>query len=372
MLTEREQEILKLIEENPLMSQEELAVKTGITRSSVAVHISNLMKKGAILGKGYVLQKQPYAAIIGGAGIDISGYPDNHLIRKDSPGRVENSFGGTGRNIAHNLRMLQVDAKMLTLFGEDMYAEKLKENCRGLGIDITYSPVIPNGATPIYLSVMDSDGGILFSISEYSQLYAGLTPQMLEARMNVINHSKVCFAEADLRPDSIMYLAQNCQAPLFISAASDANMNNIRMILDKIYTLKINPGGIEAVLQCEIRTEQELYNGIEKLLEQGVQRIYVSHESGDVIFADHSRRGRLKGYSDRKSMHELGTRDSFMAALIWAYMQEMGIKESARAALAADYINAECARTVNEEITVEKLTDALRAPGIAADYCAKI
>mgnify|MGYP003397765899 CR=1 FL=1 len=40
MLTEREKEILKVIKENPLVSQEEIAKKLSITRSSIAVHIS--------------------------------------------------------------------------------------------------------------------------------------------------------------------------------------------------------------------------------------------------------------------------------------------------------------------------------------------
>ena len=50
-MTQRERQILNWIEENPLISQQELAEKAGITRSSVAVHISNLMKKGYIAGK---------------------------------------------------------------------------------------------------------------------------------------------------------------------------------------------------------------------------------------------------------------------------------------------------------------------------------
>ena len=50
-MTQRERQILNWIEENPLISQQELAEKAGITRSSVAVHISNLMKKGYITGK---------------------------------------------------------------------------------------------------------------------------------------------------------------------------------------------------------------------------------------------------------------------------------------------------------------------------------
>ena len=45
-MTRREQEILAWIRDNPLISQQELAQRAGITRSSVAVHISNLMRKG--------------------------------------------------------------------------------------------------------------------------------------------------------------------------------------------------------------------------------------------------------------------------------------------------------------------------------------
>ena len=50
MMTRREQEILEIIKEKPTIEQSELAAMLGITRSSVAVHIANLQKKGYILG----------------------------------------------------------------------------------------------------------------------------------------------------------------------------------------------------------------------------------------------------------------------------------------------------------------------------------
>ena len=40
-MTQRERQILRWIEENPLISQQELADKAGIARSSVAVHHRN-------------------------------------------------------------------------------------------------------------------------------------------------------------------------------------------------------------------------------------------------------------------------------------------------------------------------------------------
>ena len=44
-MTQRERQILQLIEADPMISQQQIADTLGITRSSVAVHISNLTKK---------------------------------------------------------------------------------------------------------------------------------------------------------------------------------------------------------------------------------------------------------------------------------------------------------------------------------------
>lgn len=56
-LTNREKEILAYLKDHPMISQDDLANHFSITRSSVAVHVSNLMKKGAVLGKGYIFDK---------------------------------------------------------------------------------------------------------------------------------------------------------------------------------------------------------------------------------------------------------------------------------------------------------------------------
>ena len=139
-MTQRERQILQLIEENPMISQEELAQKMGISRSSAAVHISNLMKKGYIAGKGYVLRSGTYVAVVGGVNIDIGGRSAAPLIPKDSnPGTVTTSLGGVGRNIAHNMTLLGVDVRMLTAFGDDDYARLIESSCANLGIDISHA-----------------------------------------------------------------------------------------------------------------------------------------------------------------------------------------------------------------------------------------
>ena len=139
-MTQRERQILQWIEADPMISQEALAERAGITRSSVAVHISNLMKKGYIAGKGYVLRSGTYAAVVGGVNVDIGGQSYAPLVARDSnPGRVRISLGGVGRNIAHNMSLLGVDVRLLTAFGDDLHAQRVAASCGELGIDI--SPV---------------------------------------------------------------------------------------------------------------------------------------------------------------------------------------------------------------------------------------
>ena len=81
-MTQRERQILKWIEENPLISQQELADKAGIARSSVAVHISNLMKQGHIAGKGYIVRTAPYVVVVGASTWTSAGGPTGNWWRR--------------------------------------------------------------------------------------------------------------------------------------------------------------------------------------------------------------------------------------------------------------------------------------------------
>ena len=157
-MTDREAQIFHWIAENPMISQEELAQKAGIKRSSVAVHISNLMRKGYIQGKGYIMNTPLYCTVIGGANMDIGGVSDEILIDNDSnPGTTTISLGGVGRNIAHNIALLGAEVKFITALGNDMYARQIVDNCDSLGIDIKESLYAQDAATSTYLYIADQD-----------------------------------------------------------------------------------------------------------------------------------------------------------------------------------------------------------------------
>lgn len=104
-MTDREQQIMELLRQDPMLPQGEIARRLGITRSSVGVHLANLSKKGYILGKGYVLAEQTerYVVGIGAANVDLMGRSREPLVMEDSnPGFISMSVGGVTHNICEN------------------------------------------------------------------------------------------------------------------------------------------------------------------------------------------------------------------------------------------------------------------------------
>jgi len=127
-MTEREQEILALLRQDPMIAQQELADRLGISRSALASHISSLIRQGYVQGRGYVLREGPYVVVIGGANMDICGTSHDNLLLGDSNrARCAPRPVGVGRNIAENLARLGSDTRLLTAVGNDQYGHHLLE-----------------------------------------------------------------------------------------------------------------------------------------------------------------------------------------------------------------------------------------------------
>ena len=360
-MTKRERQLLNWIEANPLISQKELADKAGITRSSVAVHISNLMKKGYITGKGYIVQTAPYVTVVGGVNVDIGGRPEAALVARDSnPGAVHSSLGGVGRNIAHNMALLGLDTRLLTAFGDDLNAQKLAASCGELGIDISQSPVIPGGRTSTYLFINDERGDMALAVSDM-EIYRHLTPQALAQRHKLLDASQVVVIDTNIPEESIAWLAENCAAPLFADPVSTAKAVKLKPVLGKLHTLKPNRLEAELLSGVPITGEASLNKAADALLETGLRRVFISLGAEGVFAADHSGRVQLPCLP-AELVNATGCGDAFMAAIAWAYLRGTDLADTARAGLAASSIAMESRETINPAMSEEALESRLINP----------
>lgn len=351
-MTQRERQILQWIEADPMISQEKLAELAGITRSSVAVHISNLMKKGYIAGKGYVLRSGSYAAVVGGVNIDIGGRSLAPLVARDSnPGRVSMSLGGVGRNIAHNMSLLGLDVRFLTAFGDDLYAQRIAASCGELGIDISHALQVPDGTTPTYLFLNDADGDMALAMSDM-EICERITPAYLAANLSVLNNAQLVVTDTNIPPQSLVYLAEHCTAPIFADPVSTAKAVKLRPILGKIHTLKPNRIEAELLSGVKITDKDSLHKAAEALLATGLRRVFISLGTDGVFAADH-REMRLQTCFQAQMRNATGAGDAFMAALAWAYLEGTDLAQTAKAAAAAAAIAVEGSETINPVLSAE-------------------
>lgn len=128
-LTLREREIFEILKKEPLISQDELARRFGITRSSIAVHISNLMKKGVILGKGYVINESTSVVVLGESCINID------VQGKNEDTSIDIDYGGFAVEFSKVLSNFGVNVKVITVTGKDNVSDAIISQLREREID---------------------------------------------------------------------------------------------------------------------------------------------------------------------------------------------------------------------------------------------
>ena len=357
-MTQRERQILQLIESNPMISQQELAETLGITRSSVAVHISNLMSKGYVAGRGYVLRSGSYAVVVGGVNVDIGGKSFAPLVAEDSnPGTVSTSLGGVGRNIAHNLSLMGTDVRMLTAYGDDVHGQKVAASCSELGIDVSHARRITGGTTSTYLYLTDEKGEMALAVSDM-EICKKITPTYLAGNLSLLQNAQVVVADTNIPEESLIYLAENCTAPLFCDPVSTVKAEKLRPILHKLHTLKPNKLEAELLSGVKIETIEDVEKAADKLLEMGVHRLFISLGADGIYAAMGTQLLHLPNLPGRM-VNTTGCGDAAMAAIAWAYLEGMDLKQTALAALAAGAIAMESEETINPAMSATALRNRI-------------
>lgn len=152
-LTDREKEILELLRNTPMISQEELAEIVGVSRSAAAVHISNLIKKGHILGRGYVFNDKSPVFVVGPVFMEIDAFSNS-----GGQEQVDIAIGGKGHRIARNLSSLGVPVSFVSVIGRDELGGAVSADLREHGVNTTYLITQIDFPTPRRVILRDSQG----------------------------------------------------------------------------------------------------------------------------------------------------------------------------------------------------------------------
>ena len=151
-------------------------------------------------------------AVVGGANVDIGGFPSARLVAGDSnPGRVRISAGGVGRNIAENAARMGLQVELVSAIGSDANGQMLRQDCAAKGIGTSGCLVEQDAGTSVYLFMVDERGDMHSAINDM-EIQQRLTPEFFQSRLDLLNNMDAVVIDANLPAESILYLCENLKA----------------------------------------------------------------------------------------------------------------------------------------------------------------
>ena len=362
-MTRREQEILEIIKEKPTIEQSELAAMLGITRSSVAVHIANLQKKGYILGRGYIVNNGDYIVGIGAANVDVHGRSKKAINLHDSnPGHMNTSAGGVTRNVSENFARLGGNVKLITAVGDDVYADKICAECTAAGIDISHILKVDNHPSSTYISVLDEKGDMFVALSDMSVLQK-MDVEFLHSKGNIIKGSRLIMCDPGLPVDIIEEILNlySDTVPVFVDTVSQAYAAKLVDLIGKFHTAKPNLMETEILSGMKINDRKDLYKACEKILDKGLNRIFVSLGADGCLYMDRDgRRIERKLKPVENMINATGAGDAFMAAVIYSYINDFSLEKTIDYGIAAGIAAISHERTINPNMSISLLENILK------------
>lgn len=359
-MTNREKQILELIKENPTISQNELAERLGIKRSSVAVHIANLIKKGFILGKGYIVKDENYVSIIGGVNVDIQGFSKQRFVLRDSnPGNVKISMGGVGRNIGENLVKIGINTKLISVLGNDIYGRKILEESRQCKLDLTHCLVLNDESTSTYLCILDEKGDMISAIASMD-IFDKMSLDFIKSKLPLIRNSSLCIIDTNIPKEIIEYVTTNeSNTDFFLDTVSTSKARKVRDIIGKFHTIK--PNKIEAEVLCgfKIRSNKDLTKAGQYFLDKGVKRVFISLGKDGVYYNDSKHENKISAPSINV-INATGAGDAFMAGLAYCYINGYDIDYTVKFSMGASILALQSERTINPNMSIENILSTMK------------
>jgi pseudouridine kinase len=348
-LTKREKEIYEHIKSNPMISQEELANTVGISRSAVAGHIANLIKKGYINGRGYVVNNKKDVTVIGGANIDIKGMTFDTLKKHTSnPGHVEITLGGVGRNIANNLALLDVPVTFLSIVGSDDEGKRIITETRKTGVNCEHIAISNAKHTGIYLAIIDNTGDMDIAISGM-EILEELNIKYLEKKIDIINNSRIVVIDTNIPEVSIEYIVDVCarkNIPVLAEPVSIDKSKKLKKVLGNIDYITPNRDELGSLLETEIINDDDMIKVTKEIRKLGTKNVIVTlGESGVYLSSDD-----YEGYLDSYKVNVIdatGAGDALTAGFIYGIINDMSIEDSVRYGIAAATFTLSSSETVN-------------------------
>jgi len=363
----REQEILDILRDEPLIAQQALADRLGISRAAIAGHIMHLVQKGHIVGRGYVLAAERFVVAVGAANMDITGNSPHALAAHDStPGRIRCAPGGVARNVAENLARLGHDVRLISAVGDDLYGASLLEHTRRAGVDVQACQVLADQATSTYLSLHGPDGDMALALNDMAILEQ-ITPERLSASAGRLRHAGAVLLDCNLPDAALGWLCSQARdTPLFAESVSAFKCRRLLPWLTRIHTLKANRLEAQAFTGQTVQSDAEVVAAARWLHQHGVRQVVLSLGERGLYWSDMAGASGWQAAVAVQVVNATGAGDALMAGLMHRFLEGAPLQDAVGFAAACAALTLTAPQANHLNLSVANVRQLLGAPALSA------
>ena len=360
-MTNKEKEILAIIESNPMIEQEDIAKILGISRSTVAVHIASLIKQGYILGKGYISRSDDYVVGIGAANVDIYGKSKTKIkTHYDHPSIISTSVGGVTRNVLENMSLLGNQTKLLSTVGDDVYGDLIIKHSKDVGIDVSNVIKVAGYSSGLFMQVKDDDNDMYLALCDMS-VNEKIDTKYIISKNKIIEKSKTIIIDPSLNEDVIEEIIDRySNIPIFIDPVSDNYAKKLKPYIGKIFACKPNRSELEVLSSMKIEKDEDVKKAGKILLDKGLKRLYISLGREGCAYMDKDRYIKKTISPIEKIVNASGAGDAFFAAIIHSFLNNIEIDKALDYGNAAGVIALNSDSPINSNLSIRLIKKTIK------------
>jgi pseudouridine kinase len=355
----QERAVLDAVTANPFAGQQEIATTLGLARSTVAAHIVQLMQKGYILGRGYVLPEAKRITCMGGATIDRKYHARNEVVLGTSnPAEGSRSFGGVARNVAENLARLGAATSLVTILGDDESGRAILRHMRDLAVDTSQVLISGEKRTAEYAALLSPGSDLVVGIADMDILDL-LTVDHVERVWSHLAATSWLFADCNLPGDVITTLISRRHSARFrlaVDAVSTLKVKRLPQDLTGIDLLFLNRDEAETLLDRHAFTVPE--DAARALQARGAREVVLTLGPQGLVVATPDRVMRMQPVPASPT-DVTGAGDAMIAGTLFRVLAGEPLSEAAAVGALLAAITTESRATVHPDLSPRFLSERM-------------
>jgi pseudouridine kinase len=197
--------------------------------------------------------KENSIVVVGGANLDIKAYSKNYIRCSSSPGWIEESPGGVGRNISENLANFGQNVIFLSVLSDDHFGKELLRKTRDAEVNTEHIKILSKERfrTGIYSAHLDHNGELIGAINDM-KILKEIDLEYIDKKFEIITAAQLLVIDCNLEENIIEYLLKITRERNIINlieAVSVEKSLKLKAKLEMIDYLRANIDEAEILLE---------------------------------------------------------------------------------------------------------------------------